>query len=102
MATEGVENVCRTSEVKNKLCRSGMLDSFHLTVDEGGDGEVPSRVGSHYQAEERPDSVVVVGGDEHCCCAACSEDIRPGSLVQLVVDVVYVACAGNELDYRSE
>ena len=63
----------------------------YLAVDEGGDGEVPRRVGGHDKAEEGPDPVVVERRDEHRRSAAGAEDVRPRPLVQLVVDVVDVA-----------
>jgi hypothetical protein len=63
----------------------------YLAMDDGGDGEVPRRVGCHDESQERPDPVVVEGGDEHGGGAARAEDVGPRPLVQLVVDVVDVA-----------
>ena len=67
------------------------MERTHLAVCDGGDGEVPCGVGSHEEAEERPDPVVVEGGDEDRGGAAGAEDVRPRPLVILVVDVVDVA-----------
>lgn len=60
-------------------------------MEEGGDGEVPSSVGGHEEAEEGPDSVVVEGWDEHGGSTAGAEDVSPRPLVQVIVNVVYVA-----------
>lgn len=54
---------------------------MNLAMDEGGNGEVPSGVGGHAQAEEGPDTVIVEGGYEHRRRAAGSEDVRPCALV---------------------
>ena len=63
----------------------------YLAMEEGGDGEVPRRVGGHDEAEEGPDPVVVERRDEHRGGAAGAEDVGPRPLVQPVVDVVDVA-----------
>ena len=63
----------------------------YLAMEEGGNGEVPCSVCGHHQAKEGPNSVVVEGWDEDCSCTACTKDICPGSLVQPIIYVVYVA-----------
>ena len=60
-------------------------------MDDRGNGEVPGSVGGHTKTEEGPYSVIVEGRNEHRGCTACSEYVSPGSLVEPVVDVVYVA-----------
>ena len=64
-------------------------------MDEGGDGEIPGGVGSHAEAQKRPDAVVVEGGNEHGGGATGPEDVRPRPLVQPVVDVVDVTAIGR-------
>ena len=80
---------------------------IYLTVRDGRNGEVPRGVGGHEEAEEGPDPVVVEGGDEHGGGAAGAEDVRPGSFVVLVVDVVDVAARSStdrsvHTQYRSQ
>ena len=73
-----------------KVTRTVSLFLSHLAVEEGGDGEVPSGIGGHAEAQEGPDPVVVERRDEHRGGAARAEDVRPRPLVQPVVDVVDV------------
>lgn len=80
----------------------GWLVGFYLAVDEGGNGEVPCCIGGHAETQKRPHSVIVERRNEHCGCAARSENVRPGSLVQPIVDVVYVAGTADQLNDRSE
>ena len=70
----------------------------YLTMEEGSDGEVPGGVGGHDQAQKGPYPVVVEGGDEHCGGTASSKNISPSPLIQLVVDVVYVAAVTGEYE----
>nr|ACR35780.1 unknown [Zea mays]ACR36768.1 unknown [Zea mays]ACR36815.1 unknown [Zea mays] len=102
MASKGVEDVGGTGEVEHHLAWARVRHTFHLTVCDGGNGEVPCGVGGHEEAEEGPDPVVVEGGDEHGGGAAGAEDVRPRPLVILVVDVVDVACTCDELDDGAE
>ncbi len=75
---------------------------MYLSVDKGGDGDVPGGVGGHEEAEEGPNAVVVEWRDEDGGGAAGAEDVRPCPLVQMVVDVVDVAGTPDQLDHRPE
>lgn len=74
----------------------------NLAVDKGGDGDVPSGVGGHTQTQKGPNPVVVEGGNEDGGGATGSKYVSPGSLVQMVVDIVDVAGTTNQLDNGSE
>ena len=59
-------------------------------MDKGSNGEIPSSVGGHNEAQEWPNSVIMEGGDEDSCSTASSKDISPSPLVKIVVYVVDV------------
>jgi len=60
-------------------------------VEERGNSEVPSSVSGHEEAKRGPDSVVVEGRDKYSGGTACSKDISPSPLIQIIIYVIYVA-----------
>lgn len=64
-------------------------------MDKGSNGHIPSSIGSHHEAKERPNSVIVERGYEDSGSAASAKDIGPSSLVQIVVYVIYVTAKPN-------
>ena len=67
-----------------------MLVVACLAINKGCNGQVPSCVRGHAKAKERPNPVVVEWGYEHCGGTACSENVSPSPLVQVIIYVVYV------------
>ena len=59
-------------------------------MDKGSNGEIPCSVSSHNKTQEGPNSVIMKWRDEDSCSTASSKDIRPSSLVKIVVYVVDV------------
>ena len=63
----------------------------HLPMEERCNGEIPSGVRGHYQAEEGPDSVVSKWRNEDRGGTASSKYVSPCPLVQIVIYVIYIA-----------
>lgn len=59
-------------------------------MDKGSNCEIPCSVSSHNKTQEWPNSVIMKWRDEDSCSTASSKDIRPSSLVEIVVYVVDV------------
>lgn len=74
---------------KNGNMKSSFIEKY-LAVDQRSNGQIPSSIGGHDKAQKRPNPVVVERGDEHCSSTACTKDVGPCSLVQLVIYIVYV------------
>lgn len=64
---------------------------FYLSMNSSCYGQVPGCVGRHSKAKERPNPIVMERRYEHCSGTASSKDISPSPLVQIVIDVIYVA-----------
>ena len=60
-------------------------------MKERGNCEVPSSVSGHEEAKKGPDSVVVEGRDKYSGGTACSKDVSPTPLIQIIIYVIYVA-----------
>lgn len=58
-------------------------------------GEVPGRVCRHAKAKKRPDPIVVKRWYENCSSTASSKNVGPCSLVQMVVDVIYITVSSS-------
>lgn len=69
----------------------------HLTMEDWGNGEVPSSVSGHYKAQKGPDSVVVKRRNKDCGGTTSSEDVSPSPLVQIVIYVIYVAATNIDI-----
>lgn len=72
-----------------------MILLLYLSVDKGSNGHIPSSVGGHHEAKERPNSVIVERGDEDSGSTASAKDISPSPLVQIVVYVIDVTAKPN-------
>lgn len=59
-------------------------------MEDGGNGEVPSSVSGHQKTKKGPDSVVPKGRNEHSSGTASPKDVRPSSLVQVIIYVINI------------
>lgn len=60
-------------------------------MNKGRDGQVPCSESGHPQTQKRPNSVVVKRWDEHSSCTTRPKYVSPCSLVQSIVNVIYIA-----------